>query len=108
MANFRHFTRDFAQICTGSADNINQFIYDSSINQCRELIREHASTMTRQLTLERIAPDYVSPVLNTMLLEETSLSLMKAPRLEPKNRMSNTTFCTMMKRKLRLQTTNQP
>eukprot|EP00956_Cyclotella_meneghiniana_P038062 scaffold148342_cov36-Cyclotella_meneghiniana.AAC.3 len=37
-----------------------------------------------------------------MLLEETSLSLMKAPRLKPKNRMNNTTFCTIMKRKLRL------
>eukprot|EP00956_Cyclotella_meneghiniana_P026336 scaffold56674_cov56-Cyclotella_meneghiniana.AAC.1 len=58
--------------------------------------------MTREHTLEQIAPDYVSPKLNTMLVEETSLALMTALRLEPKNRIKNPTFCTAMKQKLRL------
>ena len=58
--------------------------------------------MTRSYTLEKSAPDHVAPCLNQMLLEETSLALMTAPRLAPKNRMSNNTFCTVMKRKLRL------
>ena len=58
--------------------------------------------MTRQHTLERSAPDYVSPKLNTILLEETSLALMTAPRLEPKNRTKNATLCTALKRILRL------
>ena len=102
MTNFRHYAATFAEICCGSADTVDHFVYNSSINKCREVVREHAAKMTREHTLERIAPDYVSPRLDTMLLEETSLALMTAPRLEPKNRMKNTTFCTAMKRKLRL------
>eukprot|EP00956_Cyclotella_meneghiniana_P038529 scaffold155622_cov77-Cyclotella_meneghiniana.AAC.1 len=52
--------------------------------------------------LERTAPAYVSPKLNQMLLEETWMALMTTPRLEPKNRMKNITFCSAMKQKLRL------
>eukprot|EP00956_Cyclotella_meneghiniana_P037754 scaffold143726_cov74-Cyclotella_meneghiniana.AAC.5 len=102
MTTFRHFVGDFAKVCVGREDGIKEFIYDTSINKCRDAAREFASTMTREYCLNATAPDYVKPVLNDMLLEETSLALMKAPRLEPKNRMSNTTFCTIMKRKLRL------
>eukprot|EP00956_Cyclotella_meneghiniana_P012688 scaffold18030_cov64-Cyclotella_meneghiniana.AAC.2 len=102
MKNFRQYASDFADICGGTSNTIDHFVYNSSINKCKELVREHAACMTRKHTLERIAPDYVSPKLKSMLLEETSLALMTAPRLEPKNRMKNTTFCTAMKRKLRL------
>ena len=102
MTNFRHYAGTFAEICCGSPDTIDHFVYNSSINKCREVVREHAAKMTREHTLERVAPSYVSAKLDTMLLEETSLALMTAPRLEPKNRMKNPTFCTAMKRKLRL------
>eukprot|EP00956_Cyclotella_meneghiniana_P005015 scaffold6196_cov69-Cyclotella_meneghiniana.AAC.1 len=102
MVNFRTYVEDFASVCCGSADLVNQFVYETSLNKCRETMREHAAKMTREVTLERTAPDYVAPKLNQMLLEETSMALMTMPRLEPKNRIKNVTFCTAMKRKLRL------
>eukprot|EP00956_Cyclotella_meneghiniana_P041000 scaffold211404_cov36-Cyclotella_meneghiniana.AAC.3 len=102
MRNFRHYVNDFAEVCAGSADATIEFIFDTSINKCRETMKEHASQMTRTYTLEKSAPDYVAPRLKQMLLEDTSLALMTAPRLAPKNRMNNVTFCTIMKRKLRL------
>ena len=102
LANFRSYAQDFADTCCGSPDLVDQFVYEASINKCRETMREHAAKMTREFTLEQTAPPHVRPKLNNMLLEETSMALMSMPRLEPRNRMKNVTFCTAMKRKLRL------
>ena len=43
-----------------SPDLLDQFVYDASINKCRETMREHAATkMTREFTLERMALAHV-------------------------------------------------
>eukprot|EP00956_Cyclotella_meneghiniana_P014656 scaffold22074_cov39-Cyclotella_meneghiniana.AAC.1 len=68
MKNFQHYVSDFAEVCTGSPDATNEFIFDTSINKCRETMKEHASKMTRSYTLEKSAPDYVTPRLRQMLL----------------------------------------
>ena len=50
MLNFRTYVEDFASVCFGSAEFVDQFV--------------HAAKMTREVTLERTAPEYVLPKLN--------------------------------------------
>eukprot|EP00956_Cyclotella_meneghiniana_P032064 scaffold86358_cov47-Cyclotella_meneghiniana.AAC.5 len=70
MTNFRAYVEDFASVCCGSPDLTDHFVYEMSLYKCRETMREHSAKMTREVTLERTAPDYVAPKLNQMLLEE--------------------------------------
>jgi hypothetical protein len=99
MQIFRRCLPDFALIC--GVDETD-FILESSLNKCKGIIREHTSKLTRDFVLPKVAEPHIVEVLPQLLDKRSSMALMTMSRIEPKYRMSNATFSTALKRKLRL------
>ena len=79
-------------------DTITTYIYNASLNSCKDKIREHSTTIIKQDILYH---DKISnPELRTLL--PVILAMMTISHLEPEHRIKHENFGIALKRKLRL------
>jgi hypothetical protein len=62
---------------------ITHFIFQASINKCRERLKEHANHMIGTKILPKIAPPNVTEVLDAILEPHMLATLMTISRLIP-------------------------
>ena len=110
---FNKYLADFVTICTPPPDTqqtpitnpTQRFIYNTSINRCRDLIRERTSFHIRQLLENYVSahPELdLHHRLDAILNRHMSMALFTMSRTPYQHRIPNEVFEIMLKRKLRL------
>jgi hypothetical protein len=106
---FRKYSPEICDICvkstntTGNTDKMDFFIYQSSLNTCRERIKMAAATRKKIMVEKELENDKASlDQLEDILEHKLSYSLVEMSRLQPNSRRKNEDFTIMLKRKLRL------
>ena len=110
---FNKYLQDFTEICTPPPDSQQQtitnptkhFIFKTSINRSRDLIKQHTSIYLRQLLERHILHEpqlQLQNRLDAILDKRVSMALFTMSRSQYKHRLPNNIFDVMVKRKLRL------
>jgi hypothetical protein len=100
MQIFQKYAPSFSAVCKGGSnmDAITTYIYNASLNSCKDKFREHSATIIKR---DIIYHDKISsPELRTLLPAITAMMTMS--RLEPEHRIKHENFGIALKQKLRL------
>ena len=101
---FRTYSTPIMKVCVHDSvdDREEHFMFHSSVNTCKERIRDEAGRRIRNDTLPNLLGEIAKIKLDEILEPKTSKSLLDMPRAEASNRQSNIIFELNLKRKLRL------
>ena len=97
---FRKYLDNITDICVRPTveDKKNFFLYNSSINTCRERIKDRFSTFTRAKVKIDLKDDSTSlSNLDDILNNKVSLAMMELSRLDPGNRLPSLIFSILLK-----------
>ena len=107
FTTFRHYLSPLVNICVqnNTGNNTDFFIKESSINTCRTRIKEIIGQRARKFVIRLFqdSEDYQSiSNIDDILDNKLGQGLLDMSRIPEENRLENTIFSIMLKRKLRL------
>ena len=107
FTTFRHYLSPLVNICVqnNTGNNTDFFIRESSINTCRERIKEIIGKRARKFVIRIFedSKDYQSiSNIDDILDNKLGQGLLDMSRIPEENRLDNKIFSVMLKRKLRL------